>query len=248
VGQSPAGVAVLPNVHLAAVANSGSNNVSIVDTVALDVTNTESVGTTPLGVDADQNSGEVAVACNGQSSVYLFNAVSPASPVAETAGTNPYGVAIDPIAGELITTDATGNQLYVSDVSGASGASGPLGASAGMVNPTGIVYDPIGYQYLVASSSSNQVFVASAISQQVSGFSVGINPYSIAYNPYSSTLVTTNTQSGTMTVVDMLARQVRSVIAVNSDSQFAVAINPWTNVATVADAVDNTLIFIPLPR
>ncbi|MGD0839663.1 MAG: YncE family protein [Candidatus Acidiferrales bacterium] len=248
VGQYPAGVAVLPNVHLAAVANSGSNNVSIVDTVALDVTNTESVGTTPLGVDADQNSGEVAVACNGQSSVYIFNAVSPASSVAETAGTNPYGVAIDPVAGEVVSTDVTGNDLYVSDVSEASGPSFALGAGQGMAYPTGVVYDPIGYQFLVASSSSNQVFVASTINQQVSAFSVGINPFSIAYNPYSSTLVTTNTESGTMTVVDLLARQVRSVITVNSGSHFAVAINPWTNVATVADAVDNTLVFIPLPR
>jgi len=222
--------------------------VSIVDTVALDVTNTESVGTTPLGVDADQNSGEVAVACNGQSSVYIFNAVSPASSVAETAGTNPYGVAIDPVAGEVVSTDVTGNDLYVSDVSEASGPSFALGAGQGMAYPTGVVYDPIGYQFLVASSSSNQVFVASTINQQVSAFSVGINPFSIAYNPYSSTLVTTNTESGTMTVVDLLARQVRSVITVNSGSHFAVAINPWTNVATVADAVDNTLVFIPLPR
>jgi DNA-binding beta-propeller fold protein YncE len=248
VGQTPAGVAVLPNVHLAAVANSGSNNVSIVDTVALDVTNTESVGTRPLGVDADQNSGEVAVACNGQSAVYLFNAVNPTSPVSETAGTNPYGVALDPIAGEAVSTDTTGNDLYVSDVAGAGADSGPLGSGQGMLYPTGVVYDPIGYQFLVASSSSNQVFVASTINLQVSAFSVGINPFSIAYNPFSSTVVTTNTESGTMTVIDLLARQVRSVIAVNSASQFAVAINPWTNVATVADAVDNTLVFIPLPR
>jgi hypothetical protein len=51
-----------------------------------------------------------------------------------------------------------------------------------------------------------------------------------------------------MTVVDLLARQIRSVLSVNSGSQFAVAIHPWTNVATVADTQDNELVFIPLPR
>jgi len=111
-----------------------------------------------------------------------------------------------------------------------------------------VIYDPIGYQYLVSSSLSNQVFVASAVSQQSSAFSVGINPTSIAYNPFSSTLVTTNTESGTMTVVDLLARKIRSVLSVNSGAQFSVDIHPWTNVATVADTVDNKLVFIPLPR
>jgi hypothetical protein len=51
-----------------------------------------------------------------------------------------------------------------------------------------------------------------------------------------------------MTVVDLLARQIRSVLSVNSGAQFSVAIHPWTNVAAVADAQDNELVFIPLPR
>jgi DNA-binding beta-propeller fold protein YncE len=117
-----------------------------------------------------------------------------------------------------------------------------------MQQPTGVIYDPIGYQFIVASSLSNQIFLASSVSQQSTAFSVGINPTSVAYNPFSSTLVTTNTESGTMTVVDLLARQIRAVLSVNSGSQFSVAIHPWTNVAAVADTADNELVFIPLPH
>ncbi|MGB6431961.1 MAG: hypothetical protein WBF06_15365 [Candidatus Acidiferrales bacterium] len=245
VGESPTGVAVLPNVHLAAVANFNSNNVSIVDTIALDVTQTETVGSGPLGVDADQNTGEVAVACSGADTVSIFNAITPAGESSLSADQYPYDVAIDPIDDYIASANAVGNDLTVENAVTSEPAFSPF---TGMEQPTGVIYDPIGYQFLVASSLSNQIFLASAVSQQSTAFSVGINPTSIAYNPFSSTLVTTNTESGTMTVVDLLARQIRSVLSVNSGAQFAVAIHPWTNVATVADTVDNKLIFIPLPR
>jgi hypothetical protein len=245
VGTTPVGVAVLPNVHLAAVANNGSNNVSIVDTVALDVTNTETVGGGPLGVSADQNTGEVAVACSTSDAVSIFSATTPTSSASNaTTDQYPFAVAIDPVADDIASANAVGNDLTVVDGTTAQ----PIFTYVGMEQPTGVIYDPIGYQYLVSSSLSNQVFVASAVSQQSSAFSVGINPTSIAYNPFSSTLVTTNTESGTMTVVDLLARKIRSVLSVNSGAQFSVDIHPWTNVATVADTVDNKLVFIPLPR
>ncbi|MGB6200763.1 MAG: YncE family protein [Candidatus Acidiferrales bacterium] len=244
VGQSPAGVAVLPNVHLAAVANTGSNNVSIVDTIGLDVTNTETVGAGPLGVAADQNTEEVAVACSQANTVNLFNAVTPGSASSITADQFPYGVAIDPVANLVASANAVGNDLTVADATLVS----PTITFSNMQQPTGVIYDPIGYQFLVSSSLSNQIFVASAISQQSTAFSVGINPTSIAYNPFSSTLVSTNTESGTMTVVDLLARQIRAVLSVNSGSQFSVDIHPWTNVAAVADTPDNKLVFIPLPH
>jgi DNA-binding beta-propeller fold protein YncE len=245
VGSSPTGVAVLPNVHLAAVANYASNNVSIVDTVALDVTYTETVGTGPLGVDADQNTGEVAVACSGADTISIFNAVTTAGESSLTSDQYPYGVAIDPVDDYVAAANAVGDDLTVENAITSEPAFSPY---TGMQQPTGVIYDPIGYQFLVASSLSNQIFLASAVSQQATAFSVGINPTSIAYNPFSSTLVTTNTESGTMTVVDLLAQKIRAVLSVNSGSQFAVAIHPWTNVATVADTQDNELVFIPLPR
>jgi DNA-binding beta-propeller fold protein YncE len=244
VGESPSGVAVLPNLHLAAVANYSSNNVSIVDTVALDVTNTETVGSGPLGVDADQNTQEVAVACSGANTVNLFNAVTPGSASSVTADQYPYDVAIDPVANLVASANAVGNDVTVADATLVTSTT----TYSGMEQPTGVIYDPIGYQFLVASSLSNQIFLLSTISQQSAQIAVGINPSSIAYNPFSSTLVTTNTESGTMTVVDLLARKIRSVLSVNSGSQFSVAIHPWTNVATIADTQDDELVFIPLPR
>lgn len=247
VGQSPAGIAVLPNVHMAAVANTASSNVTIVDTVNLDVAQTESVGTAPYGVAADQNTQEVAAACSGTDTISVFNAITPANVSTLAAGRYAFGVAIDPVANQIASANAVGNDVTIDNVSG-NGAPEIDIAGTGMQQPTGIIYDPIGYQFIVASSLSNEIYLVSAVTQQASAFRVGINPSSIAYNPFSSTLVTTNTESGTMTVVDLLAEQIRAVLSVNSGSQFAVDIHPWTNVAAVADYQDNELIFIPLPR
>jgi len=246
VGQEPTGVAVLPSVHLAAVANYASNNVSIVDTIALDVTNTESTGNGPLGVDADQNTQAVAVACSGTSDINIFNAVNPGSVDTLQADQYPYAVAIDPVSGQVASANSVANDVTVVDAANPSIAG--VTYSAGMQFPDDVIYDPIGYQFIIASSLSNQIYLASEVSQEATSFSVGINPTGVAYNPFSSTLVTTNTESGTMSVVDLLGRQVRSVISVNSGSEFSVSINPWTNVAVVADATDNKLVFIPLPR
>jgi DNA-binding beta-propeller fold protein YncE len=245
VGASPAGVAVLPNVHLAAIANNGSNNVSVVDTLALDVTNTETVGGGPLGVSADQNTGEVAVADSTSDNITIFSATTPSSTAGNAnADRFPYDVAIDPVGDYIAAANAVGDDVTVVDATTGQTAF----TYTGMQQPSGIIYDPIGYQFLIASSLSNQIYIASAVSQQSTAFSVGINPTSIAYNPFTSTLVTTNTESGTMTVVDLLARQIRGVLSVNSGSQFSVDIHPWTNVATVADTQDNELVFIPLPH
>ena len=69
-------------------------------------------------------------------------------------------------------------------------------------------------------------------------FRVGINPTALAYNFASSTLVTLNQLSQTMTVVDYLARQVRAVFPVTPSSQFGVDIHPQTNLAVVADSIE----------
>jgi len=61
VGSNPIGVAVLPRLHLAVVANNGSNNASIVDELKGDTTPQSPVatGTSPTGAAADEQPGEV---------------------------------------------------------------------------------------------------------------------------------------------------------------------------------------------
>jgi DNA-binding beta-propeller fold protein YncE len=77
---------------------------------------------------------------------------------------------------------------------------------------------------------------------------VGINPTSLDYNPQTSTLVTVNSLSHTLSVMDFQTSQVKALLGVDGSSQFSVAIQPQTNLAVIADTKNNRVLLIPLPR
>ena len=86
---------------------------------------------------------------------------------------------------------------------------------------------------------------------------VGINPTSLAYNFETSTLVTANSSSQTLTVIDFLGcnpaptngcATLRAALPITPSRQFAVDIHPLLNLAVVADPVHNQVLLLPLPR
>jgi DNA-binding beta-propeller fold protein YncE len=249
VQSSPQGVDVYAQSNLAVVANQASNSVSIVD-MANDAVPT-SFGTAPLpaGVAIDQGTGTAVVTANGASVVDTF----PVSTASQTPGTiavqqSPSGVAVDSLRGlAVVANSASGsNNLTLLDLTSSSALFNS--PSGGIVFPQGVAFDPINDQFMITSSASNQVFVFNPFTDQITNMGVGIGPSSIAYNPESGTLVTANSLSKTVSVVDFIDRTVRGVFSLPSSSQFAVAIHPQTNLAVVADPVDNQLLLVPLPH
>jgi DNA-binding beta-propeller fold protein YncE len=260
VGSFPTGVAVMPSLHLAAVANEGSSNVSIVDTLAASVTQTESTSSGPVGVAMDQNTQEVAVACSTAGVINLFNAVTPGSVDSIAVDQFPVSVAIDPLDNLVASANAEGNDVAIVDELGVSATV----EISGLEEPTNVVYDPSADEFLASSSLSNQFYVIKALTNQATPVKVGINPTAIAYNSLSSTLVTANTTSGTMTVVDFFDRRIRGVIDLNVSGPqfvspqvlseggfiptFSVDTHPISNLAVVADTSNNRLLIVPLPH
>jgi len=114
--------------------------------------------------------------------------------------------------------------------------------------PQGVAFDPISGSFLITSGATNQVVVFNPATLTTPAIRVGIDPSSIAYNFESGTLLTANSLSGTMTVVDFIDQTVRGVFSLQSSTQFAVDIHPQTNLAVVADPVDNQLLLVPLPH
>jgi YVTN family beta-propeller protein len=114
--------------------------------------------------------------------------------------------------------------------------------------PSGVAFDPVSGVFMVTASLNNRILILDPTSRSTTTFRAGIGPTSIAYNFASSTLVTTNTVSQTMTVVDFLAGRVRAVLSVKSSGRFAVDIHPFTNLAVIADSAGNRVILRPLPR
>jgi hypothetical protein len=162
-----------------------------------------------------------------------------------------------------------------------NGAAGTANQNFTVSAPTTVVYDPVPTDcgsnntstgtttnttgcFIAASSTGNSASVIDPISSIQTTFRIGINPTSIAYNYFTSTLVSTNTGSHTVTVADFLGQRIRAVLALpptaaaNSSLalslsfagalQYALDIHPLTNVAVIADTANGKVLFIPLPR
>jgi DNA-binding beta-propeller fold protein YncE len=271
VGASPLGVAVLPRLGVAVVANNGSNNASVVPEVAqtLQCPATIATGTGPVGVAADQDTGEAAVANSAASTVTILNLITCGSSTIST-GQRPTAVAFNYQNHQIAVTASASNAVDVGNASG-----GSLSPTIGTFSvPTSIVYDPepsdcgtsntVGC-FVANSSTANYIQTVDPTTSTARSFNVGINPTSIAYNYLTSTMITTNTTSRTVTVVDFLSGLIRGVLSLppsppGSDQsvagglaltgalQFAVDIHPLTNLAVIADTANGRVLFVPVPH
>ena len=263
VGNIPIGVAVFPRLQLAVVANNGSNNASVVPYANSSARAlTISTGSGSTGVSADQDTGEAAVANSSNSTVTVLNVLSGRTSTL-SAGQNPVATAFNGLDHVVAVASAGSNSVGFGLAGGNS-----LSTAFSVGVPTSVVYDPVSSDcsasnivgcFLATSSTNNVVDILDPIASTVGSFSVGINPTAVAYNYLTSTLVSTNTLSHTITVSDFLARRIRAVLtlppsppslnlAVTGLPQFALDIHPLTNVAVIADTANGRVLFIPISR
>jgi DNA-binding beta-propeller fold protein YncE len=214
----------------------------------------------PIGVTVDQGTGNALVAANGGNVLDVFAAsATPGTPTTNAVGQAPVGVAVDPATHLAAVSNSVPGTVSLVDLSGTTGTT----TASGLSLPEGIALDPCnttsnGYcatpGFVVASATGNQIGSINPQTQVVTPISVGINPTSVAYNFNSSTLITANPLSQTISVVDFLDQTVRAVFSATPSSLFGVAIvqNPSTpsqpNLAVIADTAHNQLLMVPLPR
>ncbi len=273
VGTNPLGVAVLPLLHEAVVANNADGTASIVDELGGSVVNTVTTGNGSTGVAADQDTGEAAVTNSVANDVSIVNVVSGSAPTISTDQA-PVAVGFDylnhviGVAADTSNINGSGGAL---DIAVAGGTSTNVSISLGI--PTSVAFDPVTGDlgndcnttsntvgcFIVNSSTGNLVIVYDPVNQQQYAFNVGINPTGIAYNYLTSTLISTNTLSHTVTVADFLARRIRAVLTLPAPPlnslvpqqgglQFAVDVQPLTNLAVIADTANGRVLFVPIPR
>ena len=273
VGANPLGVAVIPRLHQAIVANNGSNSASIVDELGASVVNTITTASGSVGVAADQDTGEAAVANSVANTVTVINLASGGTTSMST-DQRPIAVGFNyqnhQIAVAADTNNSVGGAVDIADA-GAGAATQFTQLSL----PTSVVYDPITSDlgndcgsnntvnkvgcFLVNSSTANNLSIIDPVSQFQTAFRIGINPTAIAYNYLASTIVSTNTLSHTVTVGDFLDKRIRAVLtlpAAPTNSvidqqgvlQFAVDIQPLTNLAVIADTANGRVLLVPVPR
>jgi DNA-binding beta-propeller fold protein YncE len=133
--------------------------------------------------------------------------------------------------------------------------------------PTGAVFDTANQIFLVTDSTQNDLFFVNPLTSSVLGtVRTGINPTSLDYNFNSSTLVTSNAASNTLSVLDYVCPpnpngatncptpQVHDIIDAGGLVPAAalvigpnsVAIDPRLNLAVQVDQTNNRILLVPL--
>jgi DNA-binding beta-propeller fold protein YncE len=275
-GANPTGVGVIPRLGLAVVANNGSNDVSVVNVTTGVPTTGSLCGTNcagATGVAVNQDTAVAAVTSTNAGSSFAPGNVSflnltvqpPALMGSPNVDQNPVAVAIDPVLNYAAVATAS-QASSVEFVNMATGATVQRVAGTGLQNPTGIVFDPINQVFLVANSLLNDIVIIDPNTFIQTPVRVGIAPSSVDYNFQTSTLVTVNGASHTMSVLAYVCPpsagvpacvgpKVRSVLGLGGTRTSlpvfgpnAVAIDPKLNLAAVVDPDNNRLLLVPLPH
>ncbi|HXU20064.1 MAG TPA: hypothetical protein VN788_05720, partial [Verrucomicrobiae bacterium] len=278
VGTTPAGVAAISRFGMAIVANNGSNNASVVNVAAgIPVPAPISIPlcsacTAPAGVAINQDTGIGAIAdtnpstsSSGTGDVSLLTLPATSSSTASTVAVDqdPVALAVDPtldFAG-VVTASATSSMQFIEMSSGAIAGS----VRTGLDNPAGIVFDPVNQVFLAANSLLNSIVIVDPATFIQTPSPVGIGPTSIDYNFQTSTLVTVNSVSHTMSVMayacppvpsapQCLGPRVRTVLGLGGTQisspllgPNAVAVDPKLNLGVLADEDNNRVLLVPLP-
>ena len=262
---------------VAVVTNNGANSVSVLDLVngvpVLDASGkaiTVNVGTAPSGVAIDQETNLAVIANTSSNTVSTIDLtpltatpIGAITPTSVAVDQNPIAVAIDPDRG------TNGRGLAVVTCLILNGASSPFGAldavdigattpirstsgSSSFLSstPTGVVFDPSVSPALfyAVSTQGNVITAFNPDGGSTQNIKVGINPNAIAYNFQAGTLLTVNSLSNTISVVDSQTFATKATLGIGSTSKFAAAIQTFTNLAVIADQANNRVMLFPLPH
>ncbi len=278
VGNGPMGVAVIPRLGYAVVANNTDGTASIIDistptspkvltfTSGTTTSNNVTVGISPSGVAIDQDHAYALIANSGSSTISLIDltaliASPPTTPIAVPIAVDrqPFAIAVDPNRKIAVVTAL--RQVTVGTISGALdvvtlSGSPTLSTSATIASlssaPTGIVYDPAVSPALfyLTSPQINSIYAYNPDAGSVQTVRVGVNPFSIGFNYQTGTLLSVNAAStgSSISVIDSQTLSTKATLSIGSQSQFASAMDNVYGTAVIVDQNNNRVLFVPMPK
>lgn len=271
-GNVPTGVATIPRFGYAVVSNYKDGTASILDLTtgarAAGATTDVTVGTNPEGVAIEQETGLAVIANTGSNTATVIDLtplqatpVGTLAPLTVATDEEPIAVAIDPDRGSNATGLAVVTALNIS-ATPASGVLDPIDLSlvapakvssavlsVGSI-PTGIIFDPLSNptRFYATESEANAVFAFDPDTSSSTTVQVGINPYAVAYNPQTGSILTVNSASNTISIIDSLTFQTQATLGIGGVSLFSTAIEPFANLGVIADQANNRVLLFPMPH
>jgi phospholipase C len=221
---NPYGIATTPDGTQVWVTESGTNTVTIWNTLSLAKLATVVVGVYPHGIVISPDGTKAFVANTGPNTgsggSQTVSVVSVAS--ATVTGTVEVGE-----APQVITMSPTGSAVYVSCADGvysfpinsysASGVGGAKQSSASLKNPHGVTVSPDATTVWVADSERDQIVILDATSlDPLATVGVGDTPWNTAFSADGASAYVANLNDDTVSVIDTATRQVTTVITLGS--------------------------------
>ena len=234
-GHQPSAVAVNPSTGRVYVANTWSNNVSVVDPDSNSVVATVAVGTQPQGIAVNPASNRVYVTNTWANSVSVLDGASNLVIATVPVGENPDGVAVNPNTNRVYVANFADGTVSVIDgvTNQPAGPPVPVG-----VEPRGVAVDPAANRVYVANAGSDNVSVISGATGVVERVvPAGQEPRGIAVNPKTHRAYVTNAGSASITVIYGSSRSTVGVGTI----PLAVSVNAATNRVYVANYADGTV-------
>ena len=224
------------------IANSLSNNVSVIDLQTTKVTKTIPVGNTPDGVYVSPAGDRVYVTNLNDGTVSVINTVTNSVDKVVTVGGSPYGVTVSPDGQYVYATNEASLSVSVINTSNYTVVSIPIGGV-----PTSAVVSPDGSHLYVTGFNQNLIYVINTSSNTIEKTIPVVNqPFNLAVSPDGSSLydlsesalyvINTSTYATTATIA-VGANAVG--IAVSPDGKTIYVSNDGANTVSVIDAATN---------
>jgi DNA-binding beta-propeller fold protein YncE len=250
VGAAPVSVGILTRDGRAVVADSGDATASVVDLTASPPSQVfrVSLGAQPAGVGVDQGLGTALVTSSGSDTVSTFDMTATSAPQPSALSTNPMPVAgaVAPDLELAAVAAETGSTVQILNV--ATAVPVLVNVVSGVTQPVAVDYDPVNQVFLVLERGANSVVTIDPATLATTSVRTGVDPSSFAYNYQTSTLLTLNNASNTLSVVDLMHFNVVDVLPLSGGSQYALAIHPRLGLVVVSDSVNNRVLLMPMPR
>jgi DNA-binding beta-propeller fold protein YncE len=260
VGADPIGVAVLPRLALAVVANNGDNTFTVINDLDL-----AAVSPSPIA-NCSVCLGPTAVAINPDTATafatdYDSNAVSFFSIAGLPSGNaptvssitvdqQPLAVAVDFVDNIAAVTaapppqDSATNTVDIINLA----TDAIVTRLTGFEDPSGAVYDPASSQFLVTDSLNNNVVYIDPLTYIQTRVRVGIDPSAIANNFQTSTYLTLDAASNTISVVDAIHQKVQLMLPIQGAAQYSMDVDAKLGLVVVVDQLNNRVLLVPIPR
>jgi YVTN family beta-propeller protein len=227
VGGTPVASAYDPSNGDLYVANSGTNNVTVLS--GDHAVGSVPVGSNPNGATFDTANGNVYVANYGSDNVSLISGTSPVGQVG--VGEGPSSAAYDPVTGEVYVANSLSNNVSV-----ISGSVVVASVNVGTY-PFGLAYDAQNGEIYVANEGSGNVTVISG-NLAVANLPAGTEPYAVAFDPGNGDIYVANVGSDTVSLFN--GTQAFGSVSVGSGPD-GLAYDPVTGAMVVADFSSDNL-------